>query len=437
MRLRFLSGKGAAGPPGGRLQLEPAEAAPSAPSASSRTWLPPSFIRLWAAQTISMFGENFSGIAQAFIILKMTGSPTSMGLSMALGTLPRLLASLFGGVVVDRLERKRVLMVADIVSGCVDLVLAAVIMAGRVQVWHIYVVIATRSLARAFYDPALNSLIPALVDRKVLVRANATQQSALHIAAAAGPALAGVMVESAGAGPAVLLAGLTFLVSSLLLATTRASSRPTPSNKSAWQDLRAGLVYVRQRKWILSLTVAFTFVNMVTAVRMVVMPFISRDIYGRGMIGYGLTLSAGSAGSLAAIIVLAALKRLSHKHRMVSLSIAVIALSTVGLAFCPSLEWALPVCFVVGLTGPVMGSCANALYQEFVPSELMGRVFAFRATLAMALMPLANVAAGYASNRVGPVFTLAAAGLLSLPGVVLSLDARHAGSEVLAPAQQS
>ena len=62
----------------------------------------------------------------------------------------------------------------------------------------------------------------------------------------------------------------------------------------------------------------------------------------------------------------------------------------------PSLKWALPVCFIIGLTGPFIGSCANALYQESVPSELMGRVFAFRATLAMALMPLANVAAGYA-----------------------------------------
>jgi MFS family permease len=372
-------------------------------------------------------------MAQAFIILKMTGSATSMGLSMALGTLPRLLASLFGGVVVDRFERKRVLVAMDIVSGCLDLVLASIILAGRVQVWHIYSVIATRSLARAFYDPALNSLVPALVDKRALVRANATQQSAMYIASAAGPALAGVMVESAGAGPAVLLAGLTFLSSSLLLATTRASSKPIASGKSMWQDLWTGLAYVRQRKWILSLSIAFALVNMVTGVRVVVMPFISRDIYGKGMVGYGMTLSVASVGSLVAVTVLAALKRLPHKHRVVSSAMAVFGLSSVALALCPSLSWALPACFMIGLTGPVMCSCANALYQEVVPSDLMGRVYAFRVTLAVALMPLANVAAGYVSNRIGPVFTLAAAGLLGLPAVGLALAARQAGSET--PAQ--
>ncbi len=421
MLYRLLSRKATSGPPAGTF----------------RTWLPPAFIRLWASQTTSLFGENFASIAQAFIILKMTGSPTSMGLSMALSSMPRLLASFFGGVMVDRLERKQVLVASDVVSGCLDLALATVIFAGRVQVWHIYVVIIARSLARAFYDPAMNSLIPALVDREVLVRANALQQSALAIASTAGPALAGVMVETAGAGPAVLLAGLTFLISSLLLATMRESSKPPVSRKSALQDFVAGLAYVRQRKWIFRLTVAFALVNMITAVRMVVMPFISRDIYGRGMTGYGLTLSAGSAGALASVMVLAALKRMSAKHRMISLAIAVFALGTIGLAFCPSLEWALPVCFVIGLAGPVMGSCANALYQEFVPSELMGRVFAFRATFATALMPVANMAAGYASNLVGPVFTLATAGLISLPAAVLALVAGQAGNEDTTPTQKT
>lgn len=410
---------------------------PRTPQDAGPAWLPPSFVRLWAAQTISLFGENFSGIAQAFIILKMTGSATSMGLSMALGTLPRLLASLFGGVVVDRLERKRVLVVADLLSGCLDLALAGVILAGRVQVWHIYCVIAVRSLARAFYDPALNALIPALVDRKILVRANATQQSAMHIAAAAGPALAGIMVETAGAATAVLLAAFTFLASSALLMTMRASSKPVASGQPAWEDLRVGLAYVGKRRWILSLTVGFALVNMVTAVRMVVMPFISRDIYGKGMAGYGLTLSAASAGSLVAAAMLAGLKQLSRKHLAVSGAIVVTALSAIALAMCPSLAWALPVCFVAGMMGPVMGSCANAIYQEFVPGELMGRVFAFRATLALALMPVASIAAGYATSVAGPVVTLAAAGLLSLPGAPLALAARHAGEAGPAAGQEN
>ncbi len=400
------------------------------PQSLAPSWLPRSFIRLWVAQAISLFGESFSTIAQAFVILNMTGSATSMGFSMALGSLPRLLASLFGGVAVDRFERKRVLVTVDIVSGCLDLALAFIILVGKVQVWHIYAATATRSLARAFYDPAVNSLVPALVDKKALVRANALQQSAMYIASAAGPALAGIMVERAGAGPAVLLASLTFLSSSLLLATTRASSRPISSGKSMWQDLWAGLAYVHQRKWIISVSIAFGLVNMVSGVRTVVMPFICRDLYRSGIVGYGMTLSVASAGSLVAATVLAALKRLPHKHRVISTAMVGFGLSSIALALCPSLAWALPVCFMIGATGPIMCTCANALYQEVVPSELMGRIYAFRVTLAVALVPLANLAGGYASSRIGPVSTLFTAALLGLPAVGLALAARQASHDM-------
>src|SRR5438067_4598583 len=170
----------------------------------------PSFRQLFAARTASFFGTNLAPIAVAFAVLGLTGSATWVGLSFAAWTLAQISTLLVGGIVADRLPRRRVMVGSDTVNFCVRAAMGALLVAGTMHVWLLIALQAVGGAATAFYSPASTGLVPQTVPARLLQQANGLMSIARYAAFPLGAAAGGAIVATIGAGEALLLDAATY-----------------------------------------------------------------------------------------------------------------------------------------------------------------------------------------------------------------------------------
>src|SRR5438067_7274571 len=185
----------------------------------------PSFRQLFAARTASFFGTNLAPIAVAFAVLGLTGSATWVGLSFAAWTLAQISTLLVGGIVADRLPRRRVMAGSDTVNFCVRAAMGALLVAGMMHVWLLIALQASGAAATAFYSPASTGLVPQTVPARLLQQANGLMSIARYAAFPLGAAAGGAIVATIGAGEALLLDAATYATSAVLLTRLRLPER--------------------------------------------------------------------------------------------------------------------------------------------------------------------------------------------------------------------
>src|SRR5262245_15457302 len=158
------------------------------------------FRLLWAGQATSALGSSLVPVALAFAVLELTGSASALGIVLATGFVSRVLLLLLGGVVADRLPRRRVMLAADVLRTAVQALVAAVVLTGSVELWHLVVLVALYGAADAFFAPAATGLVPEVVAPARLQQANALLSLTQSISTVVGPAVAGVLVAVHGSG---------------------------------------------------------------------------------------------------------------------------------------------------------------------------------------------------------------------------------------------
>jgi predicted MFS family arabinose efflux permease len=389
------------------------------------------FRLLWVGAFTSSVGTWMQEVAQNWLILTMTGSAFLLGLDAFLGDAPFLLFSLFGGVLADRMDRRRILLGSQLVQLSTALILAALILAGAVQVWIILMLSFVVGLAQSFGGPAYQALVPTLVDREDLPNAVALNSIQFNLARVVGPVLAGIAFYKLGAAACFGLNALSFLapIAALLLLTRGGGSAPT--SERVLQSLKTGLRAVRDQRALRGL-IGLSFIGSFCAMPLVTfLPVFARSVFHRDAKGYGFLLAAFGVGAIAGAVGTAVFGHVRRKGILaVSMQMTFGALMAgFALSRVPILSYVLLA--LAGASLMVVFAMFMTLVQANVEDRLRGRVVSVYSLAFRGAMPLGNLAAGFFASLFSAPAVLVANGavMICVGALVLS---RPVGADVRA-----
>ncbi|WP_432535141.1 MFS transporter [Kineococcus arenarius] len=383
----------------------------------------PNFRRYAAGQGISLTGTWMQRVAQSWLVLELTGSGTTVGLVVALQALPVLLLGPYGGLVADRLDKRRLVIVLQVVMGVLALVLGLLTTTGLVALWHVFVLAGLLGVATSFENPARQSFVLEMVGPEHVRNAVSLTAVLTNVARAVGPALAGVLISTSGTGVCFLLNAATFatVVVSLALLDT-AQLQPSPPAVRAPGQLREGFAHVRRTPELAVPLFMMAIVGCLAFEFQIVLPVVAQETFGGGPTAYGLLTAALGLGSVVGGLLYAASGRSGAAAMVVSA--VVFGLSLVGAAAAPSLPLALVALTVTGGVSVVFQSTGNTTLQLNASPSMRGRVMALWSVAFLGSTPIGGPIAGWVSDQWGgraglalgavACFAAAAAGALIL-----------------------
>jgi MFS family permease len=357
------------------------------------------FRLLFSGQAVSVLGDRMAVVALAFAVLEIGGSVSDVGLVLAAGAFPLVATVLAGGVVADRVSRRAVMVVADLVRVASQGTMAVLLITGVAEVWMLALVAGVTGAATGFFSPASTGLLPEIVLAEQLQPANALRTSAVSTGEILGPAVGGVLVAAAGAGWAIAIDAMTFAVSAACLAMLRVPTRVAAHRSSFVADLREGWVAFRSRRWIWTFVLYFAIVNLLWGAWGVLGPIVSERDLG-GAAAWGTILAAVGVGALAGSLLAAHVK----PHRPLLLAALADGLFVLPLAF---LAAAPPVPLIA--CGALLSGAGMALaisvwettLQRHVPGESLSRVSSYDWFGSLAFYPLGLAVWGPVATVIG------------------------------------
>ncbi len=371
------------------------------------------FALLWAGMSVSLVGDAIFLVALAWQVYELSNEPSALGWIFAAYVTPMLVFLLVGGVLTDRVERRKMMIAADVIRALAIGVAGALAVAGTLELWQLAICAAVTGVGDALFAPAFGSIVPEIVPRESLAQANALDQFVRPIAGVLGPALAGLLIALSGAGAALLVDAATFgasTVTALLLTPRPFERRP---GRSVRRELREGFSFVRARTWLWATLAIAGLLNVAPAARNVLLPFVVKNDLHASAAALGAVYSATAVGALASALVYGqrGLPRRFVLVMYVAWALAGFVIAGYGVATGVGQMVALG--FVAGL-GLALGQGIWAtMMHQLVPRELLGRVTSLDWLLSTSLMPVAMIAVGFLGDGIGARETLVAAGLVS------------------------
>jgi MFS family permease len=373
--------------------------------------------------TVSMLGDGIYVVAVAWQVYELSNAPTALSIVGVAWTLPMVLFLLLGGVVSDRLERRRVMIAADIARGIAIAAIGVLSLTGALELWHLVVLVGFYGVGEAFFGPAFGAIVPQIVPQTLLVEANSVSQVVRPLAhRLIGPALGGWLIAGVGLGEAFLVDAASFGVSAIALALMQA--RPLDhiegARRSALQDIGEGLRFVRSQTWLWgTLVAASVAVAAFWGPVEVLVPYIVKNDLGGGADDLGLVFAAGGFGAVVAAPLLAQ-RGLPRRHVTFMYVVWTVATAVIaGYGFATALWQAMLVSFVSGASAAAGLVIWATLIQTLVPGRLLGRVESVDWLVSLGLVPLSFAVTGPLAEAVGHDETLIWAGAVS--GVVTLL----------------
>jgi len=356
---------------------------------------------VFAATTVSEFGDGVVGVALAFAVLDLTGSATDLGIVFAVKTIAQVSALLVGGVVSDRVSRRAVMMGADITRCVSQLAIGALLVSKHASVAEIVASQAVLGAASGFFNPASAGLIPAVAEDH-LQEANALQGMVAAASGMIGPALGAVIVVGVGAPWAMVVDGASYLGSALFLSRVSGSvigAIARDEGSTFFSDLRDGFHEVASRTWVWSLILAFAVINSAAGAFGVLGPLICKRHYG-GAPAFALLGICFSAGVLLAGSLMLRFKP-RHPLRAGVLMCVPLGFANVLLALHAPLYVVAPFSVIAGM-GPIgFNTLWWTTLQQEVPPELISRVISYDFAGSFALQPIGYALAGPLAVAIG------------------------------------
>jgi len=372
---------------------------------------------LWTGLTISLVGDGIMLVALAWQVLALSGTPTTLAIVGLAMSLPYALLALPGGVASDRLDRRRVMIGADVVRAGALVILGALSLTGRVHVWHFVVLAAAYGAGSAFFSPAFDATIPDLVPDETLPQANALDQFIRPFALRlAGPMLGGILVAAVGAGWAFSIDAATFVVSIACVARMRPVRRADAGweTASVLADIRECYSFVRAHAWLwVTLLSSSIACLLFLGPSEVLLPFLVRHDLHAGAGTLGAVLAFGGLGAVGAAVIVG---RHGLPRRFVTFMYAAWTGSTVAVAAygVAHLTWQLMVaCCVFNLLESAGLIVWATTKQRLVPRSLLGRVSSLDWFVATGLTPLSFALVGPGAAVLGARTMLVVTGLLA------------------------
>ena len=371
-------------------------------------------------QGISLIGTWMQSIALGWLVLEITNSPFAVGLTQALRSLGVLLFTLYGGVVADRVDKRRLIVWTQALQMLEALALAALVWAGRVTTWQVMVLAVFFGIVNAFDIPGRQAFIAELVGTDDLMNAIALNSSMFNAARIVGPAVAGVVIGAAGVGMCFLLNGVSYIaVIAGLLAMRLPPFVSDGAATSAGEGVRQAIAFIRGDARVSALVVLVAVFSVLGFPFIVLMPVVARDVLHTDARGYGVLMAAVGVGAMLGALGLAIRGRGVRKGAALLDGGAAFGALLVLFAAVRSVGVALVLLALAGCAMIVTTALANTMLQTLVPNELRGRVMAFYAFVFVGMAPLGAFQAGLVAEHTGAPFAIALGGIGCLIGAAL------------------
>jgi MFS family permease len=375
---------------------------------------------LWMGACTSSIGTWMQKVAQSWLVLELTDSAWYLALDSFVGEAPLLLFTLIGGVVADRQDRRKLLLVSQVVQMSSAFALALLVATGHVTIWFILGLSFMSGCAQAFGGPAYQSLIPSLIRTEHLPNAIALNSIQFNIARVIGPLLAGAALHRFGMVSCFTLNGISFLVviGSLLGLHIKHTPR-LAGNRRMFDELKGGIVFVRDEKRLLALTVLAFAMTFLAVPLLTFLPLVAKNVFKEGVGQYSEMMAFSGTGAVAGALVVAWLGKFRHMGLTALLVQLIVGALIVGFALSRVLWITHLLLLVTGAAMIVSMSLVTSLAQLIAPNEMRGRVMSIYMLAFRGGMPIGSLMSG----KIADVFSAPTA--LMINGVLLTCVAGY------------
>ena len=373
------------------------------------------FRLMFTGACISSIGTWMQNLAQAWLVLDISKSPFYLGLDAFLAGIPIFFFSLIGGVVADRVERRKVLLMSQYVQMSSAFILTALILVGAVRIWEILCLSFVVGLAQSFGGPAYAALIPSLVSKEDMPNAIALNSIQFNVARVLGPAIGGLALDNLGAVWCFGLNGLSFLAPIVSLTILNTRYLPEKTGESIFASMKKGFKFIRHQGAMEGLIVLGFCVTALGIPMTTFLPWFAREVFRGGPGTFTLFLCASGSGAVAGALGVAFLGNIRNKGRLALTMLVVLGGGISGFALSQSVVLSCVLLFLSGISLMAVFTNVLSLVQLITANEMRGRVISIYNAAFRGGMPMGNLVTGW----LVPVFT--APVVLAVNGLLLVL----------------
>jgi predicted MFS family arabinose efflux permease len=370
---------------------------------------------MWFGACASSIGTWMQIVAQGCLIYRLSHSARLLALDQFLGGIPIFLLSLVGGVIADRVERRRILLGSQYIQLASAATLTVLVATGVVHVWHILSLSLVSGFAQAFGGPAYSALIPTLVDREDMPNAIALNSIQFNLAVTVGPALGGVTLARLGEKWCFGLNALSFVAPIITLSLITTRFLPQKTTDSMLSSLKQGIQFVRKQGSMEALILLAFCMTALSMPLRTYFPVFVKDIFRRGPETYGQLMSMMGIGSICGSLAIASMGNFRHKGRIALAMLICLGAGISVFALSKSLALSYAAVVLVGFAMMTVFATVTSLVQLITTEEMRGRVMSVYNCAFRGGMPMGNLVSGW----LVPIYS--APVVLGVNGVVLIL----------------
>jgi MFS family permease len=373
-------------------------------------------------QGTSLIGTWMQSVALGWLVLGLTNSPLAVGLNSALRSLGVLLFTLYAGVVADRVDKRRLIIVTQALQMVEALTLAVLVWTHVVTVWQVMALAVFVGLVTAFDIPTRQAFLVDMVGRDDLMNAIALNSSLFNAARVIGPAIAGALIGLVGVGMCFFLNGISYLaVIGSLVAMRLPAFQARPAEASAWTGFREVVAFLGRERRVKTLVALTATLSLFGFPFLVMMPVFARDVLHTGAGGYGaLTAAVGVGAMLGALAIALNSGRIRRPGRLMMAGGVSFGLLVAAFAASRSFTLALGLLALTGVAMIVNNALTNTMLQTIVPDHLRGRVMGFYSFVFVGLSPLGAFQAGFFAEHFGAPWAVGVGGLICALAVLVA-----------------
>lgn len=360
------------------------------------------FMIIWIAQFISKIGNEFHSIALMWYIMQLTGSTIQMGTSLIFSELPMIILGAFAGVIADRYDRKKIIIICDFLSGLLVAAIFILTLKKTRNVAYLYGISFLISSVSAFFSPCYSALIPAVVKEEDLPSANSASQFSSGISSILGPAAAGILIYFIGIPGLFLVNSISFILACILesFIIVPKSQKGNLTIKNFREDVKEGFLFSIKNKVLLNyIIVGGAVINFFAAPLSIFIPVFSKNILNGQSGSYGFLLSSLAVGGTAASVICALKGKKFNPFRMITLSLCFEGIFMCVFALSKNLIFSLISLFLLGSSFGFCSIYLSTVFQKLIPNKMMGRVSSLGNILCCISVPLGYFFGGIFADK--------------------------------------
>ena len=374
----------------------------------------------FGGQGVSLIGTWMQSIAMSWLVYRLTGSALLLGVVGFCSQIPTFILSPFAGVLADRMNRYKILLVTQTLAMLQAFALAYLVLSGKIQVWHIIALSSFLGLVNSFDIPARQSFVVELVEKKEdLANAIALNSSMFNGARLIGPSVAGVLISAVGEGMCFLLNGVSYLaVLAALLAMKVPQAGKKAPTEPVFMRLKEGFRYTFGFAPIRFIIMLLALTSLTGMPYTVLMPVFVKEILRGGPRALGFMMACSGAGALTAALLLASRKSAAGLEKRIPAAGLIFGTGLIALSLARSLPLAAAAIALASFGMISQMASSNTIIQTVVDDDKRGRVMAIYAMAFMGMAPFGSLMAGWVASRIGAPHTIMISGVMSMAGAL-------------------